>query len=524
MRMRFSSLRAGVQRRPYLFAALCVLLSTGLFLLGRDYFAKGQWALLYLLIIGLVAGLAGVRPALLAAFLAFFAWNYFFLPPFHTFVVADPKDWISLIAFLVVGIAVGLQTGRLRERETEAVAREREMVLLNRFSAYLVSETTLPDMADALIKEVERTGAVRCAMLLLPDEDSVLRCVGTACRECEPPPEVFAVAEWVGRNSKAVGLPVPPGVTDAEWPVSESFAAAGFDADRRDMFVPLQTASRFEGVLYVGERTDGQPFSYGEARLMVAVANQAAAFLEREHLHGIAVQAKALREADKLKSTLISSVSHELKTPLASATATVSNLLERDMAWDADDVRQELEAVQDDMHRLNNSISALLDLSRLESAAWEPQKQPYELGEILGIALSRISQKQRPRVSFEMPEDLPMIGVDFHQWSRVLQNLIENALAYSPPDSTVHVGASASESEVRMWVEDEGPGIPAEEKDRVFEKFYRGRAAATVPSGTGLGLAVTREIVRSHGGRIWVEDVSPHGARMAISLPREDEV
>lgn len=517
------SLKNSIEQNPYVFAVLCVLISTGLFLLGRGSFAKGQWSLLYLLIIGLIAGLVGVRPALLAAFLAFFAWNYFFLPPFHTFVVADPKDWISLVAFLIVGIAVGLQTGRLRERESEAIARERETVLLNRFSGHLVSDITLTEMADALIDEVQRTSEVRTAMLILADESGKLQCVGNAGNECAPDQAVLAVAERVRANSKAVGLPSPPSsmdVADAEWPVSETFASAGLEPNRRDMFLPLQTASRFEGVLYVGERIDGQPFTYREARLMVAVANQAAAFLEREHLHAIAVQAQALQEADKLKSTLISSVSHELNTPLASATATVSNLLEDDTGWDAEHVRQELEAVQEDMHRLNSSISALLDLSRLESAAWEPRKQDYEFGEILGTSISRIPQRQRGRISFTLPDDLPLIEVDFQQWSRMLRNLIENALAYSPPDSPVRIGASTTEADILMWVEDQGPGIAPEERERVFEKFYRGTAAAAVPSGTGLGLAVTREIVRSHGGRVWVEDVTPHGARVVVTLSR----
>ncbi len=285
--------------------------------------------------------------------------------------------------------------------------------------------------------------------------------------------------------------------------------------------IPLQTVTRQEGVLYIGERDDRKSYCVRDAQLLIVVANQAAAFLERKSLQRIAVQADALREADKIKSTLLSSVSHELKTPLASVTATVSNLLESDVEWDAANARAELEAVHDDLDRLNSSISGLLDLSRLEAASWEPNKEWYEFGEILGTALSKIPQKQKARVSFELPDDLPMIHVDFPQWARLFQNLLENALCYSSEQSPVRVGAVAGAADVRMWVEDEGPGIPVEEKERVFDKFYRGKAAARVPSGTGLGLAVTREIVRFHGGEIWVEDAAPHGARLVISLPRE---
>jgi two-component system sensor histidine kinase KdpD len=515
--------RSVVERYGYAFAVVCIAASTAVFLLGRGYFAKGQWALLYLLIIGLVAGLSGVRPALLAAVLAFFTWNYFFLPPFHTFVVEDPKDWLSLFAFLIVGIAVGLQTGRMREREAEALDREREMSLLNEFSAHLVSDTTVSDMADLLIREVKRTTGASCVALLLPGKSGTLEEVRPSLDVCEPSRAVLDTADWARRESKAIGLPVPSAksrIAGGGWPVSVAPESIGMGAEGGEVFIPLQTASRQEGVLYVGKRGDGRPYSLRDAQLLVAVANQSAAFLERKHLQAIAVKADALQEADKLKSTLVSSVSHELKTPLASVTATVSNLLEQDVEWNESRVHDELEAIQDDLQRLNNSIGALLDLSRLEASAWEPKKDLYEFGEILGTAISKIPQKQRNRISYDLPDDLPTINVDFPQWARALQNLLENALFYSSEASPVRVGASHTSSEVRMWVEDEGPGIPTEDKERIFEKFYRGETSGRVPSGTGLGLAVTREIVRFHGGRLWVEDVVPHGARLVISLPK----
>lgn len=366
------STMAWLERRSFLFAVVCIAVSTPVFYLGRDHFPRGQWSLLYMPIIVLVASVGGVRPALLAAVLAFFAGNFFFLEPYHTLFVTDPKDWLSLFVFLVVGSAMGLQTGRMRARESQALDREREAVLLNQ----------------------------------------------------------------------------------------------------------LQAASR---------------------------------------------QADALRESDRLKSAFISSVSHELKTPLASVTATVTGLLEDDMEWDAENIRRELESVDEDLNRLNDSIGSLLDVSRLEANAWLPQKDWYEFGEILGTAISRIPERQRGRIRLSVPGDLPLIHVDFAQWARVLENLMENALTYSGPgQSPVCVGASIGAGELRMWVEDAGPGIASEEKPRVFEKFYRGGAAEIAPSGTGLGLAISREIVRFHGGQISVEDVQPHGARFVVTLPIEN--
>jgi two-component system sensor histidine kinase KdpD len=516
--------RPPLERYGHLIAIAFVAIATAAFYPGREHFAKGQWALLYLLIVGLVAGLSGVRPALAAAVLSFLAWNYFFLPPYATFHVADLRDWLSLAVFLVVGILMGIQTGRLREREAEAREREREAELLNRFSAHLVSDISVEDMARRLTAEVDDVTGAKCAALFLcGDGPEPRECVASPGADCAQSPEVTDLVAWVNRESKAIGLPAPPSSLRAQgrdWPITVTHREAGARADRRDMFVPLQTATRQSGVLYVGERADGTAHGYREAGLVVALAYQASVFLERTHLRSVAVQADALKEADRLKSTLVSAVSHELKTPLASLQATVTNLLEGDTELGEQRIRTELQAVKQDLDRLGSSIDSLLDLSRLEASAWAPDLGWYELGEILGTVLSRLSQRDRDRVSVSLPPDLPLIRVDFAQWVRVMEHLLRNALAYSAPDARVCVGASFGADDVRLWVEDEGPGIAPDERERIFDKFYRGRSAAMVPSGTGLGLAITREIVRFHNGRIWVEDVSPHGARFVISIPR----
>jgi len=514
-----------VERYGYLIAAASVVVATAVFYPGRAHFAKGQWALLYLLIVGVVAGISGVRPALAAAFLSFFAWNYFFLPPYGTFRVHDPRDWLSLFVFLMVGVLIGIQTGRLREREAEARERERETALLNRFSAHLVSDISVEEVSRRLIAEVDGVTGARCtALFLCGDAAGSRECISSPGADCTQSAEVTDLVAWVDRQSKAIGLPTPPSSARAqgqEWPITVSHREAGARADRKDMFLPLQTATRQSGVLYVGERADGTGYTFHEARMVVALAYQASVFLERTYLRSVAVQADALKEADRLKSTLVSAVSHELKTPLASLQATFTNLLEQDTPLADAHVRQELQAVKQDLDRLGNSIDSLLDLSRLEAAAWAPQLDWYELGDIVGAALSRVSEQDRARVSVSFPHDLPAIRVDFAQWVRVLEHLLRNALAYSGQDSPVRVGASCTPKETKLWVEDEGPGIAPDEREQVFAKFYRGKSAATVPSGTGLGLAITREIVRFHGGRIWVEDVVPHGARFVISIPRE---
>ena len=197
----------------------------------------------------------------------------------------------------------------------------------------------------------------------------------------------------------------------------------------------------------------------------------------------------------------------------------MTGLLEEGEGSDPARVLDELTAVAEDLTRLNDSIGDLLDLSRLESDAWQPRFEPNDIRDILGTVLARLPRPQRERLHFDLAENLPDVCVDYAQLARALSNLVENALVYAPGDTNVIVGARQTGDAVRIWVEDSGPGVAAAEKARVFDKFYRGAASASVPSGTGLGLAIAREIVRTHDGTLQVEDAEPHGAKFVLAIP-----
>ena len=510
-------------RNGYLFAVLCVAGATALFVLGRELFAKGQWALLYLLCIVLIASIAGIRASLVASVLAFFTWNFFLLPPYNTLFIHDSKDWLSLTVFLIVGIMMGVQTGRMRAREADASAREEETALLNRLSANLVSISSTRTMADIMLQEVRTITEAEAVVLYLPEADSRLSPI--CLREDSiPPAPQQAIAAWVFQQNKAVGLPHITSLTRLGvegWPISTSPQDIPPGNRGGDIYIPVQSTSCLEAVLYIGERRDQRAYTPHDARVLVSTANLVAGFLERQRLEMVASKVEALREAERLKSTLVSSVSHELKTPLAAVTATITSLLEGDVVWDPNAVRSELEVVSGDLVRLNDSINALLDLSRLKADAWKAKRDWYDLGEILGSVLNKLPVKHRQRIRFSVPEEMPPLYVDFQQWAQALQHLLENASTYAPLDTPILVGAAATSREIRLWVEDQGPGIAVEDRERIFEQFFRGKAAATAPSGTGLGLAISAEIVRMSGGRIWVEDVKPHGARFIIAIPRD---
>jgi two-component system sensor histidine kinase KdpD len=495
-------LTGALARHGYITAVVAVALSTALFLLGRDAFAKGQWAILYLLVVLLVASVAGAVPAVVAAVLAFFAWNFFFLPPYHTLAVHAAEDWLSLVAFLVVSVIVGLQAGRMREREARALARERETAALNRLSAAVVSSTSKEEVARTCLAEAVKVLATDAATLFVLDGEE-LRSYREGHGGLGDDPEAAARA----RTAILRADPAPPD------PDGEQTGAGDGGLD-----VTVRSPSGIVGLLAVAPRLEGRAYSPSEVRLVKSLANLVGAFLERERLQEQATLAAAEREGDRLKATLLSSVSHELKTPLAALTATVSNLLESDVHWDEKSVRDELRAIVGDVARLNNSIGALLDLSRLEARAWEPRRELYELGDIVAAGIDTLPAHLRGRVAIDLADETPIVDVDFVQWTRVIQNLLENAFLYAG-EGAVCIGARGWNDGVRLWVEDHGPGIPASEHEAVFEKFYRGRGSGGhAPSGTGLGLAIAREIVRSHGGSIRVEDVSPSGARFVITL------
>jgi len=367
----------------------------------------------------------------------------------------------------------------------------------------------------------EVMGMKRAALYVAGAGAGAPECLATAGM-ARPSAGEAALVNWVLRTSKAIGMPPVEGVPyDLRLvSVGADEAIPGVVAD--GMFLPLQTSAGLEGVLFAEPANPRGP-SADDERLLSAVANLAASSLERQRLEGEAAHAEALREADRLKTTLVSSVSHELKTPLAAATARVTGLVEEGDSCDAARVHEELTAVAEDLARLNDSIGDLLDLSRLESDAWQPRFEDHDVRDILGTVLARLSPLQRERVRFDFAPQLPDVRADFAQLARALSNLVENALAYSPAGSVVTVGARPHPDGVELWVADEGPGVPASEKPRIFEKFYRGSGSASVPSGTGLGLAIAREIVRTHDGALRVEDVQPRGARFVLTIPSAEE-
>ncbi len=310
----------------YPLAAVAIAAETALLLPFRSSLHPAQVMLLFVPTIIVVGRLAGVRASAAAAVLAFLAADFVFVPPYFHFDVASSVDWVTLVIFLLVALSVGLQTGAIRQRERAALQREREIALLSRLSSTLVSEESVEEMAAFIVGEVVAVlGADRAAVYVrAPGGGTTVLAHGGA----EPASVAEgALADWVMLNDKAVGLPLTRDPSIGPHPVSVPVdeALPGVSAD--GVFLPLQTGESLEGVLYARPLA-GPEASTQAVRRLVAVANLAAAFLERRRLEDEAARIAALRESDRLKATFVSSVSHELKTPLAAVTARITGLLE----------------------------------------------------------------------------------------------------------------------------------------------------------------------------------------------------
>jgi len=500
----------------YPLAVALVAVVTAACLPFRGQYGVQTFMILYVPAIVIAARFAGTRPSAFSAVLTVLTLDYLFTEPYYHLRISDPAEWIALAVFLVVALVAGQQTGHLRERAQSAVRRQRELALLNRLSFHVVSDKSVGSAAELIVSQVTTLVDADRSSIYARAGGHEVQLIAVAGEQGSDDEREFV--DWVMQADKAIGLPPLMSASPEPRPVGVEphEAISGKVAD--GVYLPLQTTEGLEGVLYARARFDEETLEE-DTRFLVAVANLAGAALERKRLESEAAALTVEREADNLKSTIVSSVSHELKTPLAAAIARVTGLLEEGDGCDSARVREELLAVSDDLVGLNAAIADLLDVSRLESDAWRPQPELYEVSEILGTVSSKLSAEQRARVVFDIPESTPYVFVDFSQMARALGNIVENALSYSPKTERVRVIVTSDQEEVLMAVEDRGPGVTDAEKELVFGKFFRGEASAEAPGGTGLGLAITKEIVESQRGRVWVEDADPSGARFVVSLP-----
>ncbi len=463
-------LRESVRKfMPYGLAILVIIVSLPLLIWLQSLIrpSSAALALLLLLPVGLITSFWGLGPGILSAFLAFLAFNYFFIPPYYTFFVHQTQDLLVLFVFLVVAVVISQLVGRIRRNLAEVTAREIEAIRLYELSTALAGTQNDDAIIQVIVERVAETFHTDQVEVHVNRKPNSL--------------PLFTDQPVANRQPAGSGYPVPP----------------------PDFVVPMQSASGLLGEIWFWRKK--APLTSSEERLARTFASQAVLALERSHLSQADTRARVLEESDHLKSSLLSSVSHELRTPLATIKASVTSLRSGEVEWDNEARADLLEAIEEETDHLNQLVGNLLNMSRIEAGVLQPERRWNVLAEIAASAAHRQRVAQHT-LELNFPEDLPLVAVDWVQMEQVFTNLLSNSQKYSPPGSRISVsGRVLDEAFLQVQVSNAGPQVPEDQLERIFDKFNRLTQSDQV-TGTGLGLSICKGIVEAHGGHIWAEN------------------
>jgi two-component system, OmpR family, sensor histidine kinase KdpD len=481
----------------YATAATAVAAATGIAWVLAPVSELSNLVMVYLLGIVVVAMRTGRGPSLMAAVLSVAAFDFFFVPPHFTFAVTDARYLFTFLVMLIVSLVISDLTVRTRSQAEAARHRERQTAALYAMARELASTREVDALAGVAIRHASEVfhGQV---VLLLPGAGGSLEPAAGA--QFDTDANDLGVARWAFEHRQ------PAGLGTATLPGASA------------LYVPLLGSTGPVGVL--GFRPPDRNAMDEPERLhqLETFAAQTALALERARLAREAQEAEIRVESERLRNSLLSSVSHDLRTPLATITGAVSTILDARGRLDAQTERELLESVRDEAERLNRLVQNLLEMTRLESGALQLRKELHPPEEVIGAALGRLGKRLADRrVTTRVPPNLPLVPMDDVLVEQVLVNLLDNTLKYTPPRSPVEVIATATDESLTIEIADHGPGLPPGEEDRVFEKFYRGESVGA--RGAGLGLAICRGIVRAHGGRIWAQNLPGGGVAFLFTLP-----
>ena len=462
--------------QPYLLSAAIAGIATGAAWLLQATQMDQSITPLYLVGVLVCATTAGRWPAVFCAVLSFLVFKLLFVPPVFTLTIDDSEDGLRLGIFLVTAVIGGGLAVRVREQALAARRLADETAVLYELSQAISTHLEFDQIAPMI---------VATAVRILPAQACSLRLYGSG-----------GTTDEIARAG--------------DWPQAASTAEA-------EMFA----GSRVIGVLRVALPPLVQGLDANQQRLLDTLASQSALAVERGRLAQAAAHAEALAESDRLKSTLLSAVSHDFRTPLAAITAAADELVAEDVHWSDAARRGFSSLIRTEAERLNQLVMNLLDLTRLEAGVLRPRRGWYNIAEIVANVLQRSAADLGERqVDVAVPDDLPLVPVDYVQLEQVIWNLLQNAMKYAPGDSPLMIAATTTSTTLRLCVGDRGPGIPEADRERVFEKFYRVQSAdqARVP-GAGIGLAICKGLIEAHAGQIQIREREGGGTLVRVTLP-----
>lgn len=522
---------------PYAAAIAISVLIAGVLLPARELLGPINILLLFVAVSIGTALLLGSGPAAAASVFGFVAVNFLFIEPYYSLSINTTNYILALVIYLGVSLVTGQLVARLTLRTEQALREQRRVTLLYDLNSALIGDVTLDAMLDTIVEQVVSVYGADRGRILLPVDGTA----ADALAEQAEPPELavravapqsssddgidrqsLAMATWAmehhrpaGRRTVGRRLRAPHGV--GRLPVQVQ-AARSQDL----LYLPILAHNRVIGVLEVTGRPGGGRFAPEDERLLATFAGQAALALDRARLSEEASRAAVLAQSDELKSALLSAVSHDLRTPLSAIKASATSLLDDQIAWRDEDRRDFLMAIDEETDRLTLMVGNLLDLSRIEGGALRPDREWYDIEELLrdvAIRLGHRAGSSAERIWLEIEPDLPLVWFDYVEIAQVVMNLGENAIKYTPPATPIDLRARRIGPEIEVAVADHGPGVAPTTQRRLFERFYRGSAEGTTISGSGIGLTICKGLVEAHGGRIWVESTPGHGATFRFTLP-----
>lgn len=493
----------------------------------------------YLLVILPLATTRGRYAATFASLLAFIAFDFFLVPPIYTFTMYNPDEWIALFVFLVNALLIGYLAAALRQRAAEAARRAREAHAL-----YHLLRTTsreekpagqLRAMSRAVVEILAPWGVQECALLQYNQGGALqVQAMQPAASSLDAKEALAADAGSVSRSARP-----QHGATPLYTKVKRFLHLSPSQVhppSRSIHLLSLKLGQKTVGALRLSVLGDPRPLLQEEhlededmlaenSSFLSTFLGQVAALLDRAHFQQENLRMEILQRTDALRAALLSSVSHDLRTPLTSIKAATSSLLQQDIQWDEEARRGFLHSIEQEADRLNRLVANLLDMSRIEEGALKPDKDWYSLKALIQDVLGRMAPllEERP-LQLHLPEDLLLVELDYLQIDQVLTNVLENALRYTPDFSPLEISAHLEGEQVIVHVADRGPGIPPADLERVFNKFYRVLhdtvpPGAGQPGGSGLGLAVCKGLIEAHGGRIWAEQRGGGGLNVSMTLP-----
>jgi two-component system sensor histidine kinase KdpD len=493
---------------PFLYAVLAVAVA----LVIGDSLTRltpiPNLSMVFLLAVLVTAISFGVWPAIFASVLSFFAYNFFFIPPLYTFTIAEPYELLALVIFLVVAVISATLAGRVREQARISANRMRAMRRLYEFTRRLSELATLHAVAEGAVGEIYASLA-RSAVVLLAEGD-----------------ELVLVAAWPPEDTLDAAT-----MTAARW-AFRHVEPAGADTSTLPTvpwyFVPLRIGEKTLGAVGVAKDENAAPLDSEVRALLDTLVEQTGAALERAALAREMVSARTATETERVRNTLLASVSHDFRTPLASILGAATSLIDLGDRLAPAARKDLLGQIKTEAEDLDEMVRNLLAITRIDAGALELRRDWIDLREVAErVVMAARRHGARQRIDIALPAEVPLVRADATLAEQAVGNVVGNAVAHTPPDTHIVLDATVAPEAVTLRVSDDGPGIPPEALLHIFDKFAkgseRGASGTDRGKGTGLGLAIARGIMQAHAGSITVESPAAHGrgARFAMTFPRE---